>query len=52
MLLDENPATAASDTSAFRPCSNATGCVTLDCRYKAETSGETESKLFSSFTHL
>jgi hypothetical protein len=49
MLLDEKPATAASDTSAFRPCSNATGCVTLDCRYKEETSGETESQALFRF---
>jgi len=49
MLLDEKPATAASDTSAFQLCSNTTGCVTLDCCYKDETSGETEPQALVQF---
>jgi len=49
MLLNYKPATAASDTSALQPCSNTTGCVTLDCLYKNETSGETESHALFQF---
>jgi hypothetical protein len=44
MLLDERPATATSDASPYQPCSYTAGCVTLDCCYKEETSGEIESK--------
>jgi hypothetical protein len=45
MLLDETPYTAASDTSAFQPYSHThtAGYVTLECCYKNETGGETES---------
>ena len=49
MLLDDKPATAASDTSAFQPSSNITDCVTLDCCYKDETIGETESQALFQF---